>query len=357
MARADLLSDRLVAGGFVRPGVLLRGLLLRRPALSCWRVSLAMSISGLVVEPLAWLQSCLFARRLNKAELPDDPIVVIGHWRSGTTYLHQLLACDPTLATARNSLTMAPQVALLLKPLIQSALKVWMTRQRPIDAVPWGPDDPQEDEVGLARLTMDTNMAGMAFPRAYLWFFRRNVLGWSRAFERQWLHFTKLTWLHDGQGKTGLLIKNSAHSARVELVLRHFPRARFVLLRREPQASIRSLVQVKQRLGALVGLQPVPDVVTQVEETVAAHGQLLQVFEASRHRIPSGQLVELPYETLISDPLAALQLIYDELGLSSWSVASAPMQVRIAKARSYTADPVTLPLSAQQRLHDLMEVA
>ena len=96
------------------------------------------------------------------------------------------------------------------------------------------------------------------FPLAYPWFFRRNVLGSSAAFERQWLHFTKLTWLHDGHGKAGLLIKNSAHSARVELVLRHFPRARFVMLRRDPQASIRSLVQVKQRLGSLVGLQPCP---------------------------------------------------------------------------------------------------
>ena len=357
MAGGDLLVDRLVAGGFLRPAVLLRGLQLRRPALSCWRVGLVMGLSGLLVEPLAWLQSWLWARRLRKAELPDDPIVVIGHWRSGTTYLHQLLASDPTLATARNSLTMAPQVALLLRPLIRSALLAWMTPLRPIDAVPWSPDDPQEDEVGLARLTMDTNMAGMAFPRSYSWFFRRNVLGLSRAFERQWLHFTKLTWLHDGPGKTGLLIKNSAHSARVELVLRHFPRARFVLLCRDRQDSIRSLVQVKQRLGALVGLQPVPDAVTQVEETVAAHGQLLQAFEASRHRIPAGQLVELPYEMLISDPLAALKRIYDELGLRSWSVAAAPMQARIALARSYSPDPVALPFEAEQRLYDLMEEA
>ena len=98
MAGGDLLVDRLVAGGFLRPAVLLRGLQLRRPALSCWRVGLLMGLSGLLVEPLAWLQSWLWARRLRKAELPDDPIVVIGHRRSGTTHLHQLLACDPTLA-------------------------------------------------------------------------------------------------------------------------------------------------------------------------------------------------------------------------------------------------------------------
>ena len=56
MAGGDLLVDRLVAGGFLRPAVLLRGLQLR-PALSFWRVGLLMGLSGLLVEPLAWLQS------------------------------------------------------------------------------------------------------------------------------------------------------------------------------------------------------------------------------------------------------------------------------------------------------------
>ena len=106
-----------------------------------------------------------------------------------------------------------------------------------------------------------------------------------------------------------------------------------------------------------MGLQPLPDAVTQVKETVAAHRQMLEALEASRHRIPAGQLVQLPYESLIRQPLVAVKRIYDELGLSSWSVAQAPVQARIAQARSYTADPVTLPLSVQQRLNDLMEEA
>ena len=90
---------------------------------------------------------------------------------------------------------------------------------------------------------------------------------------------------------------------------------------------------------------------------MAAHRQLLEAFEASWHRIPVGQLVELPYEALIRQPLAAVKRIYDELGLSSWPLAQAPLQARIAQAHSYTADPVTLPLVAEQRLNDLMEEA
>ena len=88
-----------------------------------------------------------------------------------------------------------------------------------------------------------------------------------------------------------------------------------------------------------------------------AHRQLLEAFEASRRRISAGQLVALPYEALIRLPVVAVKRIYDELGLSSWPLAKAPLQARIAQARSYTADPVTLPLAAEHRLNDLMEEA
>ena len=40
-----------------------------------------------------------------------------------------------------------------------------------------------------------------------------------------------------------------------------------------------------------------------------------------------------------------------------WPLAQAPLQARIAQARSYTADLVKLPLAAEQRLNDLMEEA
>ena len=296
MAWAELVVDRIVATGFIRPAVLWRGLQHCHPSPSRWEVSALISLSGLLVEPLAWMQSLLFAQRLQRVQLPDDPIVVIGHWRGGTTYLHQLRACDPTVATARNTLTVAPQVALLLKPWIAPLLKAWMTRVRPIDAVPWGPDDPQEDELGLARLTFDTNMGGMAFPRDYLANFRRHVLVTTRAYERQWLTFCRLTCL-----------------------------------------------------------QPVPDPCTQVEETVTARAELLAAFESCRALIPAEQLLELDHDDLIRQPLQAVEGLYTHFGLTSWPDARGPIEARIDQAGTYVADPVRLPLQAERHLQSLME--
>ena len=347
------LSDVLVAGGCVRPTTLLAGLRHGAVVPQRFAVALLLSGSGLLVEPFAWLQTLRFGRAIQACACPDDPVVVIGHWRSGTTYLHQLLAADPCAATARNQLTVAPHAALVLKPLLRALLKRTMSQQRPIDAVPWGPEDPQEDELGLARLTMDTNMAGIAFPQHYLRNFRRSVLHSSAVFERHLLEFTRLTWLYEGAGKKHLVIKNSAHTARVGLLLRLFPRARFVYLHRRPIDSVRSLTQVKQRLVQLVGLQEPPSNLRQVEETAAAHDLLQEAFARSRHLIPKGQLVEIAYDDLVQSPLITLERIYGALGISGWSTAGDAIAARIAKGQAYQAEPVVLEPAAEQRLQDL----
>ena len=110
-------SDLLVIAGFIRPWVLWRDLFVGRPFLSRWTSAVMITLSGLMVEPLAWLQSLQIHRQLRAGQLPPDPIVVMGHWRSGTTYLHQLLASDPDAALIRNSLIVD------LEPLAEQGLR------------------------------------------------------------------------------------------------------------------------------------------------------------------------------------------------------------------------------------------
>ena len=110
-------SDLLVIAGFIRPWVLWRGLFVGRPFLSHWSSAVMITVNGLMVEPLAWLQSLLLRRQLRAGQLPPDPIVVIGHWRSGTTDLHQLLVSDPSAVLIRNFLIVD------LEPLAEQGLR------------------------------------------------------------------------------------------------------------------------------------------------------------------------------------------------------------------------------------------
>ena len=54
----------------------------------------------LLLQPFAWLQSLLWGRALKRLELPDDSVIVIAHWRSSNTGLHQLLAANSGMGSS-----------------------------------------------------------------------------------------------------------------------------------------------------------------------------------------------------------------------------------------------------------------
>ena len=331
------LRDLIVVAGFIRPKVLIDGLQHQQSPLSAGKLlPLALiSLSGLLVEPLAYLQQIWYGRKLKQVVLPSNPVIVIGHWRSGTTYLHTLLGADPQFATARNSLICAPQVALLLKPIIETLLKHFITCYRPIDNVSWNATSPQEDEVGLARLTADTNMLGVTLPQDYRENFKRTVLRWTNDYEKQLNYFSRLTWLHSGPGKSTLLIKNPAHTARIPLLLKLFPSARFILLKRQRQDSVGSLVLVKQRLHALVSLQQAPNQCHLAEESLQCHAALLHAFERDRHLLGEKQLVEVDYDQLIKDPFGTIGSIYNQLEIPHTEISQHTIKAKIEELSSY----------------------
>src|SRR5262245_5825925 len=43
---------------------------------------------------LRWLQSQWYGSKLDNVKPPPDPIFIVGHWRTGTTLLHELLILD-----------------------------------------------------------------------------------------------------------------------------------------------------------------------------------------------------------------------------------------------------------------------
>ena len=105
----------------------------------------------------------------------------------------------------------------------------------------------------------------------------------------------------------------------------------------------------------LTWLQPVPDPCTQVEETVTARAELLAAFESCRALIPAEQLLELDHDDLIRQPLQAVEGLYTHFGLTSWPDARGPIEARIDQAGTYVAYQVRLPLQAERRLQSLME--
>ena len=61
---------------------------------SYWLLAIAITLLSLYHTLLHLLQLVLYGRRITQTQIVNAPFFVIGHWRSGTTFLHDLLSLD-----------------------------------------------------------------------------------------------------------------------------------------------------------------------------------------------------------------------------------------------------------------------
>ena len=54
------------------------------------------------IAPMTVIQKLRFHRKIKKTEIKEDPIFIIGHYRTGTTYLMTLMAYDKTKGYVSN---------------------------------------------------------------------------------------------------------------------------------------------------------------------------------------------------------------------------------------------------------------
>ncbi len=96
-----------------------------------------------------------------------SPIFILGHWRNGTTHLHNLICKDPQFNYLRSYQALFAN-SFLLPWLIRwqkTRKKVIAMDTRPMDNVKFGMLEPAEDEFALAAITGSSPYERIMFPK------------------------------------------------------------------------------------------------------------------------------------------------------------------------------------------------
>jgi len=298
------------------------------------------TLAGAFWTPLRALESALFDRRVAGTEIAN-PVFIIGHWRTGTTFLHYLLSQDPAFGFVPLFQTLAPASFLLGRRSIKPLMKRFVPETRPMDNMDLGLDLPQEEEYALCNLCPYSFYAGWYFPRDMRLLFERYGLfeGVEDHVVEEWkeiyLGVLKKATLH-AEGRP-LLLKNPVNTARIRWLLELFPNARFIHLCRNPYAVYKSTQLLHRTAINWVGLQRISD------EEIAAnillfYRQLVQRYFDHKDLIPNGQLVEMRYEDLVQRPVAELERAYRELSLPGWEAARPRFEAYAARQQAYIAN-------------------
>ncbi len=280
------------------------------------------------------------------------PVFILGHWRSGTTFLHNLLAADEQFAYPNIYQVFFPDTFLTTEAIGARVLKRFLPTHRYQDNVPLTISAPQEDEYALCMSSLCSQYLSWVFPRALERYDRyltlRNVpeadvLRWKQAF----ITFAKkLTWKY----RRTLLLKSPTHTCRIRLLLELFPNARFVHIHRHPYDVFASNRNSYERAGAPYYLQH-PDPTLIEDLIVSRYRTMFDAFFDERHLIPAGCFHEVAFEDLRRDPLGEIRRVYEGLGLDGFGTAQDALRTYIVTQRDYQMNRYPpLPTRLRRRL-------
>lgn len=295
------------------------------------------TLTSILTSPARTLFKIKYSSKINNEKIKHPPVIIIGHWRTGTTYLHELLSQDPQFCYVTLWNTLLPNSFLILNPL-KNFLSNFLPKQRPMDEIKVDIDGPYEEEAGIAVFSLWSFFHCMHFPRnaeeQYLKSIHFDDL--TNLEKKQWknnyLQFMKsVTYANNGKR---LLIKNPSNTARITTLLELFPEAKFIHIYRNPYKVYLSTVRMRNRVLDKLALQNAKkeDIEKQVIEN---YKRLMKSYFNQKKQISEDNLIEIKYEDLVSHPMKQVEKIYSKLKLTGLQNALPEMQNYLDKQKDY----------------------
>lgn len=314
---------------------------------------LGMMARYVALEPLRLLERLCFDHRIAAHQLSQDPIFILGHWRSGTSHLQTLLSQDPSLATSTLYRSIFADIYCVseswLKPVLNGIARV-LGLPFSLQRLPLNLDIPAEGDVALSCLLSPHSYTwGHLFPRRLEEWMSRCVLEPSPEAAQGWLeHYdTVIRKLSMASSGRQIVMKSPGDTARVSLLLRQYPGAKFIYIHRDPVAVFHSNTYFWSVIHDEFALHKLSDDAVK-EGVLSTYSGLLSGYLEQRDQVPAQQLVELRYEALRRDPVAALSQVYTGLGRGDLPDSIREFLLQQAEYPGHPHQP-DLPLEAQIR--------
>lgn len=279
-----------------------------------------------------------YNRKLRDIPLEHDPVFILGHWRSGTTFVHNVLAQDKHFGYTTTYQTVLPHLVMWGQPFFKKTMAALMPPHRPTDHMELKVDLPQEEEFALSNM--------MPYSYYNFWFFPKNMPEYCdrfltmqtatteerRIFQETLLKLIKISlWNTHG---TQYLSKNPPHTGKVKEILEIFPNARFIYLIRNPYTVFESTRSFFNNTLPSLQLQSISP--AELEANILkVYRRLYHTYEQEKKEIPAGHLTEIKFEDFESAPLDLTETIYKTLSLPGFEEAKPAISAYLDKKKGY----------------------
>jgi hypothetical protein len=308
-----------------------------------------------VNDVLAAIQRWRYGAALREAPPLSAPLFILGHWRSGTTLLHELLSFDPRFSCPNTYQCFAPHHFLVSEWFFQRFGRWMLPARRPMDDMELGWARPQEDEFALMNLGLPSPYRMLAFPphdrpSPDLQYLDGDQI--QGAAREAWImglrQFLTAVSLHEPRR---LVLKSPTHTGRLDLLSSAFAGAQFIHLTRDPRELLPSTKRLWEKLCLAQALDRRPW--EHVEGYVLECGsRMYEAFHRQRDRATAAApLMDVSFEQLVSSPVETVEQIYAQLQLGNFESVRPRLQQWAESAhREYRRNQHTLSTDDEVKL-------
>lgn len=291
-------------------------------------------------EPFRAYEKLRHEHKIESHKLKEDPIFIIGHWRSGTSFLQYLLGQDPQFGYMNKFQVVFPDIFLsseeFLKTVVNSipdSLNLIQDAQNM--SINLELESPSEIEIALTTMISPASLHwGHIFPQNAWEYFDKYLFfdAAGKAEVEQWKkdyrYLIKKTSLKNG-GKR-LLMKSPGNASRIDKLLEEYPDAQFIFIHRNPYDVFYSSKKLWHTLLDNLALQDFGE--QQMEEEILnVYKKLMSRYLEQRNGIPDDQLTEIRFENFVSQPVDELQKAYEQLHIKGFDQAKPYFNQFLAK--------------------------
>ena len=308
-----------------------------------WGMVLTVLICGVINSTLSLLQHCLHGKKIEAVSLKQPPIFIIGHWRSGTTYLHELMVRDQRFAYATTYDCFAPHHFVTTSRILPKIFWFLLPEKRPMDNMQIGFERPQEDDIALCGLDCPTPYFRLAFPNhppPFNEFLNMEGVSQKDLDRFRWGMKTFVKSLTYAKKKP-LILKSPPHTGQIGVLSEIFPGAKFIHIVRDPRSLFPSTKRTWQSLDHSQTFQR-PHHRDLDEYILRSLVMMYEGFESQRNSIANNQICDVRYEDLVKDPMGQIRRIYRDLDLGDFENIRPAVEEYVEKQRDYRVNRHTL---------------
>ncbi len=277
-------------------------------------------------------------RKIADKPIDNDPLFILGHWRSGTTFVHNVFACDKHFGYTTTYQTVFPHLVLWGQPFFKKNMAMLMPDHRPTDNMELRPDLPQEEEFALSNMMPYTFYNFWFFPQRWMEYcdrfltFEKITEEERKIFKDTFLRLVKVSMANTGGSQ--YLSKNPPHTGRVCTLLEMFPNAKFIYLMRNPYTVFESTRSFFTNTIKPLQLQDISQE-QMVANIVETYKRLYDRYEAEKALIPAENLYEMKFEDFEKDAFDLTKDIYAKLHLPGFAEAEEDIKKYLDRKKGY----------------------